>query len=221
MQSNTGGGSSGEPAAIAVTRRRWIGIRSTHEPRPERQEPHPGLATPGPARSRRGRRSHASQRNHPPRRCAVGVRSSFKERLGEHFRAKIQEGLLTTVRRTGRREALLFVIEEESNYTSRYSSDRLDVTARTSGELLEIDRVITVVIQCLRRRGLGAGASPRADPRCLRAKRHTYGHSLARRVRWPASWPPSPTRANVTLLDIIVSRLNLTRIYCASAPAPG
>jgi len=67
----------------------------------------------------------------------------LKERLGERFR-ELDVPLLVTWP-DGRREALLFVIEEESD-PRRFSIHRLAHYCLDLGELLETDRVVPVVI---------------------------------------------------------------------------
>ena len=87
----------------------------------------------------------------------------LKERLGERFR-ELDVPLLVKWP-DGRREALLFVIEEESD-PRRFSIHRLAHYCLDLGELLETDRVVPVVI-FLR------GQAPRRKL-VLGGERHTY-----------------------------------------------
>jgi hypothetical protein len=87
----------------------------------------------------------------------------LKERLGERFR-ELDVPLLVNWP-DGRREALLFVIEEESD-PRRFSIHRLAHYCLDLGELLETDRVVPVVI-FLR------GQAPRREL-ILGGERHVY-----------------------------------------------
>jgi len=88
----------------------------------------------------------------------------FQERLGEHFREL--DVPLRLEWPDGRREALLFVLEEESD-ARRFSIHRLAHYCLDLAELMETDRVILVVIFLRRAKGV-------AQRLCLSGDQDTY-----------------------------------------------
>ena len=123
----------------------------------------------------------------------------LKERLGERFR-ELDVPLLVQWP-DGRREALLFVIEEESD-PRRFSIHRLAHYCLDLGELLETDRVVPVVI-FLR------GQAPRREL-ILGGERHTY-----LRFRFLACELATIAYERYRNSDNIVARLNLPNMRYA------
>ena len=123
----------------------------------------------------------------------------LKERLGERFR-ELDVPLLVKWP-DGRREALLFVIEEESD-PRRFSIHRLAHYCLDLGELLETDRVVPVVI-FLR------GQAPRREL-ILGGERHTY-----LRFQFLACELATIAYEHYRESDNIVARINLPNMRSA------